>query len=500
MDAPPIQYCQTTDGVSIAYWTIGEGPLAVFANPIDGSHIALEWDLPSPRRFYERLSETCQVIRFGPRNSAFSDVAAATADGYAADIAAVADAIGAQRFALVTTSDAIAFAGMFAQRYPSRLNCTVALQPRIVIPGSAGSTEDAIEAVGETMPDRLMDIAIQLMDPTHVDPPESLRLWMSEAWRFADQTPPDRRVAVRREAGIAEGRGLQAPILIVDWPESGYSEGLQLARLVPGARVVSRAGKGSWPWNPDLDELATLVSDFVWEHSRPEQTPPRLRSLEPPAAADGFRTILFTDVVALTPLLARLKDARMREVMRDHDAVLQAAVDAHGGRVVKTIGDAFMAEFAVPSAAVECAIAMQRGIQAQFADTDVPIRLRIGINAGEPVEEDGDLHGASVVIAKRLESAAAENGILVSDVVKQMVMGKDLNSSIRARSRSRGSMSRCGRGRWSGRDGCADSHDAQCRRHQHCLHQCGGRSPHRRDSFIDDRDRQSGAGPRRTRD
>ncbi len=68
---------------------------------------------------------------------------------------------------------------------------------------------------------------------------------------------------------------------------------------------------------------------------------------------------------------------------------------------------------------------MQRGIQAQFADTDVPIRLRIGINAGEPVEEDGDLHGASVVIAKRLESAAPENGILVSDVVKQMVMGKD---------------------------------------------------------------------------
>ena len=84
-----------------------------------------------------------------------------------------------------------------------------------------------------------------------------------------------------------------------------------------------------------------------------------------------------------------------------------------------------MAEFAVPSAAVECAIAMQRGIQAQFGEADVPIRLRIGINAGEPVEEDGDLHGASVVIAKRLERAAPENGVLVSDVVKQMVMGKD---------------------------------------------------------------------------
>ena len=78
-----------------------------------------------------------------------------------------------------------------------------------------------------------------------------------------------------------------------------------------------------------------------------------------------------------------------------------------------------------PSAAVECAIAMQQGIREQFADSDVPIRLRIGINAGEPIAEDDDLHGASVVIAKRLESAAPIDGILISDVVKQMVMGKD---------------------------------------------------------------------------
>ena len=121
----------------------------------------------------------------------------------------------------------------------------------------------------------------------------------------------------------------------------------------------------------------------------------------------------------------------MRAIMRDHDAVLQAAVEQHNGRVIKTIGDAFMADFEVPSAAVECAIGMQRGIRERFADSDVPIRLRIGINAGEPIAEDDDLHGASVVIAKRLESAAAENGILVWDVLKQAVVGKDFGFSDR---------------------------------------------------------------------
>lgn len=115
----------------------------------------------------------------------------------------------------------------------------------------------------------------------------------------------------------------------------------------------------------------------------------------------------------------------MREVMHLHDAVMEAAVTRHGGRVVKTIGDAFMAEFAVPSAAVEAAIEAQQEIRGKFVGSDVPVQVRIGINAGEPIEEDGDLHGASVVIAKRLESAAESGGILVSDVVKQAVAGKE---------------------------------------------------------------------------
>jgi adenylate cyclase len=84
-----------------------------------------------------------------------------------------------------------------------------------------------------------------------------------------------------------------------------------------------------------------------------------------------------------------------------------------------------MAEFAVPSGAVEAAIAVQRGIRDRFAYSEVPVRLRIGVNAGEPIEEGGDLHGVSVVIAKRLESAAENGGILVSEVVRQAVAGKE---------------------------------------------------------------------------
>jgi class 3 adenylate cyclase len=237
--------------------------------------------------------------------------------------------------------------------------------------------------------------------------------------RFADameritstEEIPALRAELKRDDVTGDLAGITAPTLIWTERNADRTPGAQeLTTLIGGAALVL------------IDDLYASAPVAL----AVEQLIGAPQSKASDAAVDGaFRAILFTDVVSSTPLLAQLKDAKMRDVMRDHDAVLQAAVDEHGGRVIKTIGDAFMAEFAVPSAAVECAIAMQRGIQAQFADSDVPIRLRIGINAGEPIAEDDDLHGISVNIAKRLESAAATNGIWVSDVVKAAVAGKD---------------------------------------------------------------------------
>ena len=91
-----------------------------------------------------------------------------------------------------------------------------------------------------------------------------------------------------------------------------------------------------------------------------------------PARDGAFRTILSHRRSRLHTSACSAQRRANARGHADHDEVLEAAVTEHGGRVVKTIGDAFMAEFAVPSAAVEAAIAAQRGIQAKFADSDVP--------------------------------------------------------------------------------------------------------------------------------
>ena len=72
MDAPPIQYCRTEDGVNIAYWTLGEGHAVIPIESVAMSHLAMEWEVPAMRRVYERLAETFQVVRFNVRSQGLS--------------------------------------------------------------------------------------------------------------------------------------------------------------------------------------------------------------------------------------------------------------------------------------------------------------------------------------------------------------------------------------------------------------------------------------------
>jgi class 3 adenylate cyclase len=116
-------------------------------------------------------------------------------------------------------------------------------------------------------------------------------------------------------------------------------------------------------------------------------------------------------------------DAAARDVLREHERMTREALKAHGGSEVKTIGDGFMASFGSATRALECAVAIQKA----FADGD--IRVRIGLNAGEPIAEDdpggrSDLHGTAVIVAARIAALAHGGEVLVSDVVRQLVAGK----------------------------------------------------------------------------
>ena len=141
----------------------------------------------------------------------------------------------------------------------------------------------------------------------------------------------------------------------------------------------------------------------------------------------GIRTVLFTDIVGSTALTQSLGDDAAMALLRVHDDIVRDAVRALGGREVKHTGDGIMASFFSAVAAARCATRIQRALaRHEQANREVPVKVRIGAAAGEPVENHLDLFGSTVQLAARLCSHAQPEQSLVSNVVAELCLGKGL--------------------------------------------------------------------------
>jgi len=139
----------------------------------------------------------------------------------------------------------------------------------------------------------------------------------------------------------------------------------------------------------------------------------------------GVRSVLFTDMVDSTGITQRHGDEAAMECIRFHDTVVRAALAEFNGREVKHTGDGIMASFASSANAVRCAARVQAEL-AKRAASAIPLQLRIGIAAGEPVESNQDLFGSTVQLAARLCACADPAQSLVSSAVADLCIGKGL--------------------------------------------------------------------------
>jgi class 3 adenylate cyclase len=131
----------------------------------------------------------------------------------------------------------------------------------------------------------------------------------------------------------------------------------------------------------------------------------------------AFRAILFTDIVGSTAMTARLGNQRAVEMVRAHDALVRRALTDNNGREVKHTGDGIMATLDAAEAAVRCARSIQQSFDAFNLASKEKLRVRIGIDAGEPIADSNDLFGSTVQMAARLCEHADPDTILVSDAV-----------------------------------------------------------------------------------
>ncbi len=147
-----------------------------------------------------------------------------------------------------------------------------------------------------------------------------------------------------------------------------------------------------------------------------------------PAAASRIMTVMFTDMVGSTDMTQDRGDKAAQHVVRRHNTIVRSALAQYAGKEVKHTGDGIMATFTSAAGGVEAAISIQRAIARHNAQNpQQDLHIRVGINAGEPIEEEEDLFGTTVQLAARVCARCDTDEILCSNVVKELASGRGLS-------------------------------------------------------------------------
>jgi class 3 adenylate cyclase len=133
---------------------------------------------------------------------------------------------------------------------------------------------------------------------------------------------------------------------------------------------------------------------------------------------------MFTDVVDSTRLTEVIGDEEWSRVRARYQALLRSCYGTHGGSEVSAHGDGFLARFGSSSDAVRCGIEIQRRLRVQREETGFAVSVRIGLHAGEAMEETGDLLGTVINMAARVTSEAQPAEVLVTEAVADQLDGR----------------------------------------------------------------------------
>jgi class 3 adenylate cyclase/alpha-beta hydrolase superfamily lysophospholipase len=418
MTVPTTRYARS-EGASIAYQVIGDGPLDMLF--VTGWLTQLEqlWEAPANRRFLERLATFGRLIMFDGRGTGLSErvLETYTIEQEAQDAIAVLDAAGSERAALFTYQQGGLVGALLAAEHPERIGALVMYASiartswapdydwAMTREDREALTERNIATWGEANSD-----AMSAWAPSMANDP-ALIAWFARMQRLA-ASPGEARVIFRAMVDQDVRHMLpriRVPTLIMHRPNEqmwDVRHSRYLAEHIDGARYVELDGIDSLPFLGDSDAIVEEVEEFLTgvrsggEFSR------------------ALLTVLFTDIVDATAHAAKLGDGRWRDLLAHHDEQVRAQLARFGGREVKTVGDGFLATFdGPPSRALRCALAITR------AARELGIEVRIGAHTGECELIGQDVGGMAVHIASRVGGLAAPGEVLVSGTVFGTVVG-----------------------------------------------------------------------------
>jgi class 3 adenylate cyclase len=413
-----------SNGVYIAFTTIGSGPLDLVL--VDGflTHLSILWEEPTYRRWVERLASFARVIRFDKRGMGMSDrVQVGTLEERMDDVRAVMDAAGSDRAALLGTSEGGPLAMMFAASHPERT------QALLLVGAEVKERSDADWPWGEATDDQFAESIDALatrwgtvgLPPSRYAPSlsgaEADRMYRWTQRLVRESASPGEAIAFKRLGFAIDVRDLcqavRVPTLVlhrVGDRVCHVENARYLARTLPEATYRELSGDDHVAWmNPAGGvEIAVEVQEFLTGTREPAE-PDRV-----------LATVLFTDIVDSTATLVQVGDSRWRDLLALHHAAVRRELERFRGREIDTAGDGFLATFDGPARAIRCARAIADAVD------DLGLRIRAGVHTGEVEVIGSNVGGLAVHIGARVAAQAGPGELLASSTVRDLVAGSGI--------------------------------------------------------------------------
>ncbi|MEX0863931.1 MAG: adenylate/guanylate cyclase domain-containing protein [Acidimicrobiia bacterium] len=406
---PNIRFTTTRDGVDIGFWEIGSGPTLLLAQNRSLSHAELEWAVPSMAALYLELARYFRLVRFDPRGAGISGDSTeeeVTLDGLAQDIEAVAKALAVGELMLVGAISLGPAAVMYAVSHPEMVT-------HLILCDTGPRLSDLPLDAYVKATDALVDLGVipSLTGLFPSNPTDDLPA-LERLMRGSLYNRPRIKARDLRTFDVTDLLDqVLAPTLVLKSQDSLYTDLSQTRALISGIpKAEMRVVPGTMaPWLADRDSvMEAFVSFLTSGHHQPDVD-----------QSDGFLTVVFTDLVSSTEVLSRKGDLEARRAFREIEDLVAELSAKCGGNLIKKLGDGSLITFKSTRRAIDFSLELQDRMALQ------PIQMRVGMAAGEPIQEEGDVHGAVVVQASRIADLSEAGDVMVSDSVRQLAVGKE---------------------------------------------------------------------------
>jgi class 3 adenylate cyclase/pimeloyl-ACP methyl ester carboxylesterase len=427
-DLPETMFAVAPDEGRVAYQVVGEGNLDLVLLTDWISSIDLMWEEPRIERFLRRLTSVGRLILFDKRGNGASDAGpieqgrfGATMEQAAEDLLVVLDAVDSRRSVVVANMYGGWPALLFAATHPEScdrlvlIDCCARLvsdvdYPSGIDPATLGRV---IEGISEGW-GRGVSLTF---DPVLWEDWE-LRRWYGRYERLA----AERTYMLQRwrQMGEIDVRGalslVHAPTLVIAHdpasPMIGTDSRRFLAEHIPSSELVELDGTSTF-FRADERNVEHIIG-FLGESVDRGGDEDRVRA-----------TVLFTDLVSSTEMVASLGDTRWRELLDAHDRLTGELIGRLRGRLIGRTGDGLLATFDGPARAVRCAAAICDEVR------QLGVEVRAGVHAGEIELRGENVGGIAIHLAARVMSVAGGGEVVVSRTVKDLTAGSTIKFTDR---------------------------------------------------------------------